>query len=140
MFMSPLPWQTPQLYFQYSLNLLAALLIQPRKNASTTAMVYQALLPSSFVFLCKFAEGVEHCPYQKRLPVLLALSPFPGLKMKLTGLQFPWSPPHCRECHWQFSSILASHHDFPKITEWLCKVSSSLSTWKCIPSGPFTHS
>lgn len=140
MFMSPLPWQTPQLYFQYSLNLLAALLIQPRKNASTTAMVYQALLPSSFVFLCKFAEGVKHCPYQKRLPVLLALSPFPGLKMKLTGLQFPWSPRYCMECHWLFSSILASHHDFPKITEWLCKVSTSLSTWKCIPSGPFTHS
>lgn len=111
-----------------------------QENASTTTMVYQALLPSSFVFLCKFAEGVKHCPYQKTLPVLLALSPFPGLKMKLTGLQFPWSPRYCRECHWLFSSILASHHDFPKITEWLCKVSTSLSTWKCIPSGPFTHS
>lgn len=94
--MSPLPWQTPQ---------VDPVLPQPagntpntaQENAGTTVMVYQALLPSSSVFVCKFAEGVQHCRSQKRLPGLLALSPFPGVKMKLTSLQFPRSPPHSRE-------------------------------------------
>lgn len=112
MFMSPLPRQTPQ---------QDPVLPQPagntsntaQENAGTTAMVYQALLSSSFVFVCKFAEDVKHCPNQERFPGLLALSPFPELKMKMTED----SPPHCRECHWLFfPSILASHHDFLKIT------------------------
>lgn len=102
--MSPLPWETPQ---------RGPVLPQPagntpntaQENAGTTAMAYQVLLPSSFVFVCKSAEGVEHCLNQKRFPGLLALSPFPGLGMKLTGLQFPRSPPHCRECHWLFSLV-----------------------------------
>lgn len=122
----------PQLYFQYSLNLLAAFLIQPRRMGECLHHSHGLSSTASFQFCfsLQVCWGCRTLSVSEKLPVLLALSPFPGLR----------SPPHCREYHWLFSSILASHHDFPKITEWLCKVSNSLSTWKCIPSGPFTHS